>query len=152
MKQPQEAGLLAALLAMSERERTARDRLIQARDELSDRDDRFAALEAELWTQFEQHERRTREEAVLHEREEARLREAVVLHEREEARLRDAVALHEREDASLREEIARLRLRLDQVSAPMRLYAGIKRLPMLRRIAARRIREWQATLRARMHG
>ena len=116
--------LLAALLAVSEREREARERLLLARDELTDRDERFAALEAELWARFEERERRTGEEIARHEREEARLRE-------------DAI---------------RLRVRLDriQASAPMRLYARFKHFPWLRDIALRRTRQFEATLHERL--
>ncbi len=126
MKRPEEVNLLAALRAISDREREMRDRLIQARDELNDRDGRFAALEAELWKRFEEHERGTRSE----------------------------VAHHEREAARLREEVLRLRVRLDGIhaSAPMRLYARFKHFPVLRRIAERRTREYEATLQSRLHG
>ena len=133
MKEPEETDLLAALLAVSEREREARDRLILARDELTDRDDRFAALEAELWARFEEHERGTREEIARHEREEARLRE---------------------EATRLREEATRLRVRLDgiQASLPMRLYASLKHFPVVRHIALRRTLKYEATLRDRLPG
>lgn len=132
--------LLAALLAVSEREREARERLLLARDELTDRDERFAALEAELWARFEERERRTGEEIARHEREEARLREEVT-HLRQEAIL-------------LREDAIRLRVRLDriQASAPMRLYARFKHFPWLRGIALLRTRQYEATLHERLRG
>jgi hypothetical protein len=133
VKEPEETDLLAALLAASEREREARERLLLTRDELTDRDERFAALEAELWARFEERERRTGEEIARHEREEARLREE---------------AMH------LREEAVRLRVRLDriQASAPMRLYASFKHFPLLRDIALRRTRQYEATLHDRLRG
>lgn len=128
MKQPE---LVAALHAASARERDARDRLIQARDELNDRVERFAALEEELWSRFEEHELRSREEDD---------------HLRQEA---DSL----REEADrLREEAVRLRVRLDgiQASAPMRLYARVKHLPGLRRVTERRTRRYEAALQARL--
>jgi len=123
-KQPGPVDLLVALQGACEREREARDRLIQARDELNDRDERFAALEAELWQRCEDHERRARAE----------------------------VGRYERESAHLRQETIRLRVRLDRIhcSPPMRVYARLNRLPLMRYIAARRTRKYEATVRVRL--
>jgi hypothetical protein len=124
MSRPEDGDLLAALQALAERERDTRDRLIDARDELNDRDDLYATLEAELWAHVEAHELRTREQ----------------------------VARHVREVDSLRDEAIGLRVRLDRIemSAPMRLYARFKHLPVLRQIAQRRTREYEAALQTRL--
>jgi hypothetical protein len=130
-KQPGPVDLLVALQGACEREREARDRLIQARDELNDRDERFAALEAELWQRCEDHERRARAEVGRYERESAHLRQETI---------------------RLREEAIRLRVRLDRIhcSPPMRVYARLNRLPLMRYIAARRTRKYEATVRVRL--
>jgi chromosome segregation ATPase len=152
MQQPDPADLLAALEASFEREREARDRLIQARDELNDRDERFAALEAELWGHVEEHERSTREEIALQEREATRLREVTIRQREELVGMREETTRLRDEATRLRDEATRLRVRLDRIhsSAPMRFYASAKRLPGLRVIAARRTRKYEATVRVRL--
>jgi uncharacterized coiled-coil DUF342 family protein len=161
MEPREESELFAALQALSERERDARDRLIQARDELNDRVERVAALEEELWLRFEEHELRARDEANRLREEANRLREEANRLREEANRLREeANRLREeadrlREEADRRrEEAVRLRVRLDgiQASAPMRLYARFKHLPGLRGVAERRTSRYEAALQARLRG
>jgi chromosome segregation ATPase len=95
----EESDLLAMLEAGAERERRARDRLIEARDELNDRDDAFATLEAEMWARVEQRERGVQTELASLRDENAALR------------------LVQTELASLRDENAALRLHLEWILA-----------------------------------
>lgn len=126
----EEADLLAMLEASAERERRARERLIEARDELNDRDDAFAALEAEMWARVEEHERGVQGELAELRDENAALREV------------------QRGLAELRGENAALRLHLAWIlaSPPERLYTKLKQLPVLRVIAAWRGRKFAAEL------
>lgn len=116
------------LEASAERERVARDRLIETRDELNDRDDAFTALEAELWARFEEREQAQRAELESLREENATLRA---------------------ETADLRRDNAALRLHLLWIlaSPPERLYAKLKQLPLLRVIAMWRGRKFMAELR-----
>ena len=129
MTTPDEAELWAALAAALESERTARDQLIRARDELNERDARFGALEAELWSGWE---------------------EETARHEAEQAALRDEVAACRTETAALQAEIVRLRVRLSRIagSPPIRVYARLQGLPGLRTVRARRARAYETAVRA----
>jgi uncharacterized coiled-coil DUF342 family protein len=154
MEPREESELFAALQALSERERDARDRLIQARDELNDRVERVAALEEELWLRFEEHELRARDEANRLREEANRLREEANRLREEANRLREEADRLREEADRRREEAVRLRVRLDgiQASAPMRLYARFKHLPGLRGVAERRTSRYEAALQARLRG
>jgi chromosome segregation ATPase len=138
MTQPDASSLVAALQAASAREREARNLLIRTRDQLNEREQSFAGLEAELWAHFQAHESRHLEEIGRHQREAARLREEI---ERAQA-----------EASQLRGDVVRLRVRLDRIQAtpPLRLYRAIRRLPGVRGLAEQRTRGYEAALRRRL--
>jgi hypothetical protein len=139
MRQGENDELLPAVRVLAELEREARDRLIQSRDLLHDRDERFAVLEADLWAKFEEHERRNREEVARLARENAALREELV---RSEGKA-----------AGVQQEVVRLRVRLDRIlqSPPIRLYGKLARLPGLRALKARRANAYNEALRSHLH-
>jgi chromosome segregation ATPase len=125
------SALRESVIALADRERLARDKLIEARDELLRREQAFALLEAELWSRFDEHERRATERIAELERELSGLRATV----------------SEREQEALR-----LRVRLERIeeSLPLRVYARAKGLPGLRALAAWRTRGYEAALRRRL--
>lgn len=118
-------------------EREAREGLIRAREELQARDDRFAAVEADLWAGFEDRERRHREQIAHHE--------AAV------AGLEQQLARVQADNVVLSEDRLRLQVRLERIvnSAPMRAYRHLQDLPGLRALRALRTRDYEAAVTAR---
>jgi hypothetical protein len=107
------------------------------REELAERDERFAVLEAEMWADFEAREARHRQ--LLEEREQqlarARAREAQLAALQAELHQRDITI------AELTESTFQLSVRLERIrsSPPARLYRAV-----LSRPALQWLRRWQA--------
>lgn len=150
--------LHAALRSLSEREETVREELRHARDQLADRDERFAVLEAEMWAGFEARELRHRELIDQHGQEGARLRGEIAAREQEAAALRAEIDRLQREAerlngtiAVLSEDMLRLQVRLQRIlsSPPGRLYARLREAPGLGRLRTWRARQYEAALARR---
>jgi hypothetical protein len=118
-------------------EREAREGLIRAREELLARDERFAALEADLWAGFEDRERRHREQLAEYEA-------ALAASEQQLARV-------QADNVLLSDERLRLQVRLERIinSAPVRVYRHLQDLPGLRVVRALRTGGYEAALNAR---
>jgi hypothetical protein len=128
------------LVHLVELEREARDGLIRAREQLLARDERFAAVEADLWAGFEERERKHRAELL-------RIEEVIESQGQQLEEYRAA-------NTSLVEANHRLTVRLERVldSAPGRLYRRLQALPGIRRIRDARTRGYERAVAARRHG
>lgn len=136
-------------------EHALRTELPDIRDELADRDERFAVLEAEMWVGFEAREARHRQLLEEREQEWARVRGELAAREREVAalqteigRLGSEVQQRDATIAELTETSFLLRFRLQRIlaSPPGRLYASLFRLPGLNHLQRRRSRRYMADL------
>ncbi len=127
--------------------------LRDTRDELAERDERFAVLEAEMWAGFEAREARHRQLLEQREEEWARARNALTGREQEASALQTEVArltgeIQKRDVAiaELTETAFLLRFRLDRIlsSPPARLYEALFAIPGLDRVRRWRARRYMA--------
>lgn len=130
--------------ALTNQEQALRGELRDLRDELAERDERFALLEAEMWAGFEAREARHRQ--LLEERE-LQLARAHA-NEQQVAALQAELQQRTATIAELTEATFRLNIRLERIlsSPPARLYAALIRLPGLSRLQQWRSRGYSAAL------
>jgi hypothetical protein len=150
--------LVPSLEALAQLERQTRAQLVDARDQLRDRDERFAVLEAEMWAGFEARERRHRELIEGHGQEGARLRGEIATRDQEASALRAEIDRLQHETqllngtiAVLTEETFRLQVRLQRIlsSPPGRLYARFLELPGFSLLRVWRSRRYESALARR---
>jgi 2-polyprenyl-3-methyl-5-hydroxy-6-metoxy-1,4-benzoquinol methylase len=130
---PRVKELEEALSAISGREGAVRVALIEAHDQLLRRDEQVAELNEKLRGAVKEGEK------TVEERE--RLRERLMAMEEHYSA---SVAQH----AASAEDARKLRVRLERIlnSPPARIYAGLGRLPLLRRVVRRRTAGYQQAL------